>query len=293
MHTPASHPSQTFSSSPTQIESIVGLDFSGAAKAGRTIWLAACRLNAGGLAVSSINRLDRRVGHEDRDLALAALVSLVQASDRTLWGMDFPFGLPIELGWRDWTEQLRAVTGWTGGASEFGRRCCEIALKQGPRMHVYRATDRETKTPFDCYHYRIVYQMFHGMRDVLAKLDADPSTAILPFRFDRLARARRIVVEACPGSTLKRLGLPHQNYKQPSGGPLEARRIRTRHTILDAIATHVSFEATHRRVMMRDPGGDAMDALIAAVGAWQAWQRADLQAIASHPRYPREGLVFA
>lgn len=160
-------------------------------------------------------------------------------------------------------------------------------------MHLFRATDRETRTPFDCYHYRIVYQMFHGMRDVLAPLAADYATSVVPFQLDRLTGARRIIVEACPSSTLKRLGLPHQNYKQPAGGPLESRRVRTRHTIFDALTAHVEFDESHRRVMMRNPGGDAMDAVIAAAGAWQAWGEADLDELASHPRYSREGMVFA
>jgi hypothetical protein len=58
------------------------------------------------------------------------------------------------------------------------------------------------------------------MRDVLGPLLRHRSTAILPFHYRRLAAARRVVVETCPSSTLKRLGLPHQNYKQPAGGPL-------------------------------------------------------------------------
>jgi hypothetical protein len=276
-----------------QCHTVVGVDFSGAAKAGRTIWLARCAVTAHGLKLQHLDRLDRLVGAEDRDTSLAGLVGLVRESGACLWGIDFPFGLPVELGWSAWTEQLRVIREWPGGANAFGRHCCQIALSKGPRMHLFRATDRETRTPFDCYHYRIVYQMFHGMRDVLAPLSNDDATCIAPFQLDRMPRAHRVVVEACPGSTLKRLGLPHQNYKQPAGGPLEPRRIRTRHTILDAIGSQVTFEESLRRVMMRDPGGDAMDAVIAAVGSWHAWRSADLRSLASHARYPHEGMVFA
>ena len=45
--------------------------------------------------------------------------------------------------------------------------------------------------------------------------------------------------------------------------------------------------------MMRNPGGDAMDAAIAAVGAWQRWTTADHAAIRRHPRYRFEGYLFA
>jgi hypothetical protein len=117
-------------------------------------------------------------------------------------------------------------------------------------------------------------------------------TAVLPFQYRRLATARRVLVEACPGSTLKRLGLPHQNYKQPEGGPLTRKRLATRRAILDGLAGHVTFDEAQRRVIMRNGGGDALDAVIAAVGAAQAWETANHRVIARHPRYPREGRLF-
>jgi hypothetical protein len=137
------------------------------------------------------------------------------------------------------------------------------------------------------------YQTFYGMRDVLGPLRTVRQTAILPFQYRRLTRARRVLVEACPASTLKRLGLPHQNYKQPEGGPLAPKRLRTRRAILDELRRHVAFDEGQRRVMMRNGGGDALDAVIAAVGGAQAWQAADHRAIARHRRYVREGRLFA
>src|SRR5262249_58607766 len=114
----------------------------------------------------------------------------------------------------------------------------------------------------------------------------------LPFQYRRLPTARRVLVEACPTSTLKRLGLPHNNYKQPEGGPLARQRLRSRRGILAGLARHVQFSDRQRRVVMRNGGGDALDAVIAAVGGIQAWQSADHQEIARHPRYPREGRLF-
>jgi hypothetical protein len=136
------------------------------------------------------------------------------------------------------------------------------------------------------------YQTFYGMRDVLGPLARLRGTAVLPFHYRRLASARRVLVEACPASTLKRLGLPHQNYKQPQGGPLTARRRSTRRRLLEGLGGHVLIEPAHRRVVMRNGGGDALDAVIAAVGAAQAWQAADHRGIARHPRYVREGRLY-
>jgi hypothetical protein len=222
-------------------------------------------------------------------------VKVIGSSKDALWALDFPFGLPIEL-FDDnfaWRKQLDALRDWNGGAYDFGIWCVERTKKLLNRMHVRRTTDGDAKTPFDCYHYRIVYQMFHGMRDVLLPLARQRGTVILPFDYQKLNRAQRALVEACPSSTLKRLSAPHQNYKQPAGGALTSIRRRTRHKILELIEPHIEISEQHRRVIMRNGGGDALDAVIAAVGAQQSFAAADHHAIARHARYPREGRLYA
>jgi hypothetical protein len=154
-------------------------------------------------------------------------------------------------------------------------------------------TDAETKTPFDCYHYRIIYQTYHGMRDVLYPLRAATRVAVLPFDYARLRRARAVVVESCPASLLKRLGWPHNNYKQATGGPLTPRRRRTRRAIVERVRATLQMSEGHVRTIMRNPGADALDAVLAAVGAAIRWEQVDHRAIARHERYPREGYVYA
>jgi hypothetical protein len=131
------------------------------------------------------------------------------------------------------------------------------------------------------------------MRDVVRPLSRTPGTAVLPFQYRKLPGAKRVAVECCPSSVLKKLGLPHQNYKQPTGVPLTGKRRRTRHELLAGLAKMVRIGKTHRLVMMRNPGGDALDAVIAAVGAIRAVTAADHEAIRKHARYPREGHLFA
>ena len=157
--------------------------------------------------------MEALAGVSEREQALAHLVDRIGTSTQALWAIDFPFALPIELSCMgcDFAAQLETTLGYPHNASEFGRWLLSEAKKLGGANHIRRLTDSEAKTPFDCYHYRIIYQTFHGMRDVLGPLRADPATAILPFQYRRLASARRVLVEACPSSTLKRLGLPHQN----------------------------------------------------------------------------------
>jgi hypothetical protein len=278
--------------------SVFGVDFSGARLAGRTTWVARLEPTRTGrrrrFALGSLDRLDRLAGTAERRPALDRLVGLITSSTDALWALDFPFGLPLELfpARSRWPRQLALVREYAADDYGLGLECVRRARALGDRLHIRRQTDVDARAPFDPYHYRIIYQTFYGMHDVLARLWSDALTAVLPFQYSALASANRVVVEACPGSTLKRLGLPHQNYKQPAGGPLTRRRRLTRRVIIDGIEAIVRVTERHRRVMMRDPGGDAIDAVLAAIGAAQAFATVDHAAIASHARYPREGHLY-
>lgn len=279
---------------PPVFERFFGVDFSGAKRAGDYIWVAELTPRRKGFALTDLRSLTAYCGTSARSEALAYLVGLVLASDHALWGFDFPFGLPVELFplGTPWADQFAFLAEWGEDAYGCGLECVRRAAELLQRKHIMRASDMEARTPFDCYHYRIIYQTFYGMRDVVNPLRHTVGTAVLPFQYRKLARAKRVVVECCPGSVLKRVGMPHQNYKQPTGGPLTRRRRLTRHAILDWLADEVRIEDRHRRVMMRNPGGDAIDAVIAAVGAAKAVEAADHRAIAKHPRYRHEGHLF-
>jgi len=291
---------------------VYGVDFSGARLAGHATWVAhlvpagdapdAGRPGTAGGPGSelpawelvALDPLARLAGTAERAPALAHLTALVRASDRALWAFDFPFGLPLEVlpprsGWR---AHGRLVREFEGDDYGLGLECVRRARALGGPMHVRRLTDRRARAPFDPYHYRIIYQTFYGLRDVAGPLAAEPGTALLPFQYGRAPAARRVLVETCPASTLKRLELPHQRYKQPAGGPLTAVRRRTRRRILDGLARWVRVGDAHRRRIMRDPGGDALDAVVAALGGAQAVRGADHAAIARHPRFRREGHLF-
>jgi hypothetical protein len=277
---------------------IFGVDFSGAKLAGRNIWLARLeppkKKSRAAYRLAELTSLEKLCGTAEREPALAHLVDRIAQSRQALWALDFPFGLPVEVveDGVHWHGQLDWLRAWGEDAYGLGLECLRRAKALGGQMHVRRLTDTEAKTPFDCYHYRIIYQTFYGMRDVLGPLVRHQRTSILPFHYRRLASAERVLVEACPSSTLKRLGLPHQNYKQAQGGPLTARRLHTRRAILDGLARHVDIAPGQRRVIMRNGGGDALDAVIAAVGGAHAWADADHRQIARHPRYPREGRLY-
>ena len=277
-------------------QSIYGVDFSGAKAAGRNTWIARAVPARGGkrLRLVDLHNLERLCGSAERDCSLKHLVELIGGSESALWGMDFPFGLPMDLldAGTTWDDQLDLVTAWDRGAYDLGLWCVERTKAMFGKLHLRRTTDTDAKAPFDCYHYRIIYQTFHGMRDVLAPVARQRGTAVLPFQSSRLRWARRVVVESCPSSTLKRLGVPHFNYKQPAGGPLTGVRRRTRHRMFEGLSRHVEIPPRHWRVIMRNGGGDALDAVIAAVGAHQGFRNADHRAIARHPRFRYEGYLY-
>ena len=281
-----------------QFANVYGVDFSGAKRAGEFIWVARLEPVSARrrppFRLTALDRLDALCGTAERSVALAHLVQLIGESEAALWGIDCPFGLPVELFPPDtpWEEQFAFLHEWEDDAYGCGLECVRRATELLQRKHIMRATDTEARTPFDAFHYRLIYQTFFGMRDVVAPLRSLPRTAVLPFQYRKLARAKRVVVECCPGSVLKLAGVPHQNYKQPAGGPLTRKRRLTRHAILGWLSGAVRFDDRFWRVMMRSPGGDAIDAVIAAAGAASAVRAADHRAIARHPRYRREGRLY-
>jgi hypothetical protein len=283
-------------------ETYYGVDFSGARKAGDALWVAELthasrrgrRPSAHRFVLKSLDRMTALCGTADRGPVLRSLVELVRRSESALWGLDVPFGLPVELfpPHSTWSDQFAFLAEWAEEAYDCGLECVRRSMALLGRMHVRRATDAEAKAPFDAFHYRMIYQTFYGMRDVVGPLRRTRGTCVLPFQYRRLPTARRVLVECCPSSVLKKLGLPHQNYKQPAGGPLTPKRRRTRHVILSQLNKFVRISDRHRRVIMRNPGGDALDAVIAAVGAARAVAAADHRAVAGHARYRREGYLY-
>lgn len=280
------------------LQRVVGIDFSGAAMSGQTAWAAETEVvdARNRLLLTRLSSLGKLAGDDSRSAVNDHLVQVISDSSETLWGMDFPFGLPIELGFGSWNQQLKYVANFSGNAKDLGRHLVQTAQTLGHTMHVRRVTDRETQTPFDCYHYRIIYQTFHGMRDVLLPVAKNRSTCVLPFHYRRFDTAKRWIVEACPSSTLKRLKLPHRLYKQSAGMPPTEDQKSIRKTILkaltDPITGFVEIKPGFQKLMLHDPGGDALDSVLAAVGSFTDFGCADHESIRRHPRYSLEGRVF-
>ncbi len=274
---------------------VYGVDFSGAKLAGKTTWVARLEPSSGGgppFALTMLRPLRRLCGSAERAPTLGHLTGMIASSGGCLWGLGFPFGFPLEVAGA-WGEQLELVGSWGDDAYGLGLELVRRSEEGFGRKHLRRLTDLEHRAPHDPYHYRVIYQTFFGMRDVLAPLLRTPGTAVLPFRYRCLPTASRVVVEACPATTLDRLGLPRRNYKRPQGGALTFKEKEVRREILRGLRAHVALSEHRRRVTARDPGGDALDAVLAALGAALAFGEADHGGIAAHPRYRLEGRHFA
>jgi len=191
-------------SAPRTFAHIYGVDFSGAKLAGHNTWIAHVEVAPRRLRLRALNSLEDLSSHADRAPALAWLSQTIADSRDSLWAMDFPFALPLEVVPRDSTfdAQLTAVARWRKDAYALGLRCVERSKRCSNKLHIRRTTDTEARTPFDCYHYRIIYQTFHGMRDVLHPLRSHKRTAVLPFDYSRLGRARNAGMARATGDYL-------------------------------------------------------------------------------------------
>jgi hypothetical protein len=143
-------------------ERIYGVDFSGAKKAGDAIWVAELVPSKAALRLNSLRSLTSRCGTAEREEALRHLVGLVLASEQALWGFDFPFGMPVELfpAGTPWAEQFAFLAEWGEDAYGCGLECVRRATELFRRKHLMRASDTEARTPFDTFHYRLIYQTF-------------------------------------------------------------------------------------------------------------------------------------
>ncbi|OUW83390.1 MAG: hypothetical protein CBD74_05675 [Saprospirales bacterium TMED214] len=317
-----------------RLQRVCGVDFSGAINSGKTAWLAELEADwsSGTLQLVQLASLGKLAGSDERTEVCRYLAEQISSSRATLWAMDFPFGLPLELGGEDWNSQLEMIANFEsqdgGGnlAAVFGRQLSVTARQIIPSGRLRRKTDVETSTPFDSYHYRIIYQTFHGMRDVLLPISKSGETAVIPFQYHRLSSARRIVVESCPASFLKRWNLPHSRYKQSGGKPpttvhrskrLEILRgINDLPTIRPAkdgscnqksrkksdfsskaedqeVPCALGMSRHRRRVIMQDSGGDALDAVLAGLGGWRAFHCTNHADVLRDTRYCLEGRVYS
>jgi hypothetical protein len=97
-------------------------------------------------------------------------------------------------------------------------------------------------------------------------------------------------MEVCPASVLTALHLPAQGYKGNDG---EA--AAKRHSIFGHLAGNGLVRPARRALRNRiveEPEGNALDAVLAAVGAWRGYRGYDHSELRADPEYGVEGFVY-
>lgn len=267
----------------------VGVDFSGARRAGRNIWLTegcVTRSVSGDrvLIVGGCSPATALPGGGDlRDRALHALrAHVIEARHRapSAYGMDFPFTLPtFLLGDQTWKQFILSFGDRFSDPEQFRAWCRQLT---GGRERK-RRTEERARVPFAAYNLRLYRQTFYGIRDVLAPLVREKKAWVLPIQFPDLNRPW--LMETCPASALKRLDL-YGGYKGKEAG-----HRRHRERILSKLLSRKDVDLADpslQRVVLENTGGDALDSLIAAIIAF--WNASD--PVPQSVDDPREGYVY-
>lgn len=273
------------SPSPYSRDAIYGVDFSGANNAGKKIWLTRGVAEGDALRIEWCQRGERLPGSgKSRDRCLAALQAFIGSEATSVFGLDFPFGLPQALVTEDdWERFLLSFPERYPNPEAFRRLCREAA---GGR-ELRRTTDRESRTPFAPYNLRLYRQTYFGLRDVLHPLVRDGRASMLPMQ--RALPDRVWLLEICPASTLKRESI----YRPYKGRTDEHRAART--SILERLeaADSVSIpDQDVRAAVLEDRGGDALDSVIAALAAFRALRAPISLAVEGNDPHTLEGHVY-
>lgn len=238
---------------------VVGIDFSGAADAGRKIWIAQGRIVRGKLHVDACASAADQFGCAvDAISSCAALVEFLRGLGPAVVGCDFPFSLPaVMIPERTWLAFVSAFTRRYPTAQALH----EVTHRRWGELR--RACDKAARTPFAPVNWRLYRQTYHGIRDVLAPLIAGKDACAPPLQSPR--KGMPWMLECCPASALKALGL-YKPYKGTSSAHANQRRAVVRGLLAHGIAV-IAPEV--RRTIEAQAGGDALDSVVAA---WIAYR---------------------
>jgi hypothetical protein len=279
-------------------ERVFGVDFSGAQDAETNVWIAGGPLSAEGLRIDTLGPaaevLDDPTGRVETH---RGLVSWLRCQENTAVGLDFSFGLPAFL-----AEEMAAAD-WPAFLDAFPPAGCDDADSfedwgkartrdhtDGDRTFCKRKTDRPVgaSSPYGFIGSTITY---YGVRDVLKPVvrgsDGGQAVAtVAPMQTTTFDPALTLL-ETYPAGTLDRLGLSRQNYK---GGSDAERKRRERN--LDGLVADAGVDIGDdgRETVIENTGGDALDAVVAAVATRRAVEGEF--AVADDRYDEREGYIY-
>ncbi len=272
---------------------IYGIDFSGARDAGKKIWIARGIVEGRKLRIEDCCQASSLHGAgNDRDSCLVALRDFIAKEKNSIFGADFPFGLPdkviqelFKVG--TWAEFVRDFYETFSSPKNFRKTCWKAANSS----ELKRVADKRSKTPFSPYNLRVCYQTYYGIHDILYPLVSADQARVLPMQ--GIERGKTIIIEICPASTLKKLEKQPDGrnlYKTYKGKGEEYRNQRLQ--IVDALmkTNLISIPDPIRTTALNDTGGDALDSIIAAYSTFYA--SCKHFAVEDKKDYRLEGYVF-
>ncbi len=241
---------------------VVGIDISGARDAGDRIWIAVLEIEpTAPRLVALLPARDLPEGDRSRPGAFAALRRFISKGHTTLYGLDVPFSLPEPLlEGRCWRDFIEGFTDAFESPEQF-RAWCQ-ARSAGRELR--RDCDTEARTPWSAYNLRLFRQTFWALREIIGPLVSAGDAAVAPL-MEPGPRQRSVLIEVCPGSALKKIGL-YRPYK----GPASAAAAERDRILAGLERQGLRIAAADRRRLLDNAGGDALDALIAACVAREA-----------------------
>jgi hypothetical protein len=270
---------------PSSTRAVYGVDFSGAQDAGRRIWIAWGACTGSDLAIERcLPAQDLPGSGRGRDQALGALRSFVENHPHGVFGMDFPFGLPAEVvDHQDWPTFALAVSQRYPTPETFRDAC----RRQAGHRELRRRTDLQSRAPFAPYNLRVYRQTYYGLRDLLGPLVAGMRASVLPMQ----APIPNLpwIVETCPASLLKAAG-QYRPYK----GPGDWRRV-ARERMVEYLEQEEGLAFVHqalREQVIDNQEGDALDSVLAALGAQKALEQVVAGDLPQDPISLLEGYIF-
>ncbi len=252
-----------------QRREIYGVDFSGAAEAGTRIWVARGTVQENRLSIEECLRGDELPGSDRGRLeCLAALKTLVESHPQAVFGFDFPFSIPAGLirrlfGDVTWEQFVLSFRERFPTPRQFRDACVQAA---GGR-ELRRDAGQEWRAPYSSYNIRLYLQTYYGIADLLRPLVQGETASILPMQ--QALPSRPWLLEICPASTLKRIEI-YIPYKGRTPSHLSARAAMVMSVEKKG---PLSFaDQSLRQKALDNPGGDALDSVVAAFAVFKNLQ---------------------
>jgi len=263
-----------------------GVDFSGAADAGKHIWIAEGTDTDGCLDNTNCRSAsDYLNAFPSRDVTFLAMVEFIAGQHNAAFGFDFPFELPRAIVVEEsWSAFVAAFPSHYPSLADFDVTCHTASGgKEWKRL-----CDVETRASFSPYNRRVVSQTYYGIRGLLHPLLADGLASVPPVH--GTAPQMPWLLEVCPVGALKDAMLCKPPYKGRTPDHYEAQQ-RILKTLENDGAVRVSSPALRDTILTNTPG-DALDSVVAAVVTAKAVRAPERMAAKSGYPYTVEGCIY-